>query len=657
VLINKSKIKRTGRTSVPRKRSRKSRVSQEDAAESKRKKRSGKPRVSQADVADSKGKLQLLDIGAVLLIGLAIGMDAGFVGAEKYFFGSGQNFVKYIWHVVYIGSILHIWYNPRILSAQELCRKFFLLLLLIVVSVSSVLWSIDPSSTIKFSYHLIGQLCLAACIGLWLPHDKIISVIFFSLLFFLALNVFAVFSLPEATIKLHNGVLVWQGFSGNKNHFGILAGMCGLFSVLYGLKSKDAYQYAFAIAGLAFSIYLIGESNSATSVVCLAVGLAYLVFFNIGSRYRKVFAFVVTMCPILMVATIMILMALELEVGDFTKVLNKSDTLTGRVDIWKSSWDAVLVKPLMGHGLGTVWYSFTENAATLHREIIKHRHGDTPIPHAHNGFLTLSNQLGLPVALAAVWVLIASYVNKLRDFLRSGSKQHLAFGALALFVIVHNIAEVSLFRPRYLLWTLFLVFLVNQYMAWPKQVVEKSRERKKQKRRFRRTSLMRLVNRHRKQKSHRVTRKRKIRRTSGKRNRSTRHRTDSPAVGRADESHSIKDRLEVHGDNTLVGHAGVPSIGQSENPVMESSANLVENDPEEQSACGVESRVEIEVPPEDAMESISESAQEEKPQTEVQVQAQVVFDEQGESVIEERNENQEENIIDDQSYSDRKNRG
>ena len=396
---------------------------------------------------------------AVLLLFLAISQDGAGVLIKDL------NLHKIIWYLLYFGGSLLVVRLFRSVSPAELLKRNLLYLVLVGIALSSTLWTIDQISTIKRLFHLSGQLLLVLGIGYTLKNVSFIKFTYFCLWFNVALSLVVAMSFPEIGVGQYKGVDAWHGLTYNKNTLGMFASLCVIYSFFYYMVTEGRRHVLCAIVGAALSVFVVHKTDSATALICLALVGGYVVTLYLLSKTVRWFSFTVLFTPVFLALGIVLLMLVELRFADITELVGRSDTLTNRTEIWAESWELTLDKPLAGYGFGTIFYPYNDFAVYNHYEYFNVRHGDAPIVHAHNGFLTVSTQLGMPAAVIAIYIVLSMLFRNLYRYLKSLSLQSIVSSTLALFVFVYNFAEDTLFRPQDTLWTIFLVFLVMPVTA------------------------------------------------------------------------------------------------------------------------------------------------------------------------------------------------
>jgi O-antigen ligase len=199
------------------------------------------------------------------------------------------------------------------------------------------------------------------------------------------------------------------------------------------------------------SCYLLVIADSATSLLCLLVGLTLLGFLAIpvlrrSSCLLEVGAFY----------TMLILWSASPILKPSTSVLTalgRDSTLTSRVDIWST----VLLhaeNPLVGAGFNTFWAG--QRLRALQGAV-------GGIIQAHNGYLETYLNGGLVGLGLLVLVLVSAY-RRLKLRLSRGRLEARIRFTLLFIALIHNVSEAS-FNTSSLLWFVTL-FAIVTYQPW-----------------------------------------------------------------------------------------------------------------------------------------------------------------------------------------------
>jgi exopolysaccharide production protein ExoQ len=117
------------------------------------------------------------------------------------------------------------------------------------------------------------------------------------------------------------------------------------------------------------------------------------------------------------------------NVAQFTSMLGRDNTLTGRTEVWADILPARNEEPLLGYGFGSFW---TDERRKMY-----------DIPTAHNGYLDILLELG-EVGLAFYMAWLLSCTRRLHRALK-GDYQWASFAiCLLLMSLIYNATESAL---------------------------------------------------------------------------------------------------------------------------------------------------------------------------------------------------------------------
>lgn len=139
---------------------------------------------------------------------------------------------------------------------------------------------------------------------------------------------------------------------------------------------------------------------------------------------------------------------LAFDPGAILTALGKSETLTGRTDIWASVLRRISESPWLGYGFAAFW-----EKGSIPAEVVKKETG-WMVPNAHNGWLDLILQVGwIGVGVLVVVMLIAL----VGCIIRSRARVDGYFGLLFLiYYVATSLSESVLELHNSLAWALFI---------------------------------------------------------------------------------------------------------------------------------------------------------------------------------------------------------
>jgi exopolysaccharide production protein ExoQ len=317
-----------------------------------------------------------------------------------------------------------------------------------VLAVVSTLWSQFPLVSLRRSL----PFAVAGFFGLYLavrfPLRRQLTILSMAMTALAIGTIVLAVCFPKIGLDASPGHhLDWQGAFTQKN-------ACGRAMVLAtAVVLADWRLTFFKVVGLLLFLFVLVMSGSrgawAIEALLLAV-CGWLAVANcMQSRSRLVF-FAGTICVIAVltgVATFHLPVLLAL--------LGRDATLSGRTEIWKQAWYFIMQRPVTGWGYAAFWRGLEgesfEVAAALRYVVF----------HAHNGFLEIWLELGLPGLVLFTLSYLRAW-RKLWPLLRSGDIGRGLWMALVLILIfLYNLDENTLLTFNGLAWVLYVSVLAN----------------------------------------------------------------------------------------------------------------------------------------------------------------------------------------------------
>ena len=275
----------------------------------------------------------------------------------------------------------------------------FSVLGIITVSVASVMWTIDPdASAVLLRGWIPAVIAVTLAAGL-LPLRDVADALVWTVRIVVAITVIALVINPAT--RAHGAAEVggegyagWHGFFLHKNKLSpfLVAGVATLLTFDRWAAAK------WATLGV-IGILLVG-SASATGISGAFLVFVAWYWLRIYQNSQKedlrnstLFFFASALGFLGVVA------GSVASVATITSAYGKELTFSGRTYIWAASLDALEARPVLGYGVGGLFWrqSVSMETAAIWRQV------GFPASHAHNGPLDLALQIGL-VGLAVYFV-------------------------------------------------------------------------------------------------------------------------------------------------------------------------------------------------------------------------------------------------------------
>jgi O-antigen ligase len=333
-----------------------------------------------------------------------------------------------------------------------LARRRPVLLLLLGLALLSALWSLAPERSLARAATLLASTMTGIFIGYRFAAQDTMRILFWTLVIALGCNLLVTLLLPEHGVSgIHRrGYLrfAWQGATGNKNLLGGLAAVAALFFLVGTIGRRIEPLPGIVWSGLALVTVILAQA--ATAQVGLGAALAVLITTLLAQRFRvPPWLLLIAMIVALGVAAVLVA-----GVGrdQFAALLERDDDFTNRTQIWADAIAIIRDQPWTGYGYGALW-------GLEHGHLFPESVGTAQAEHAHNGFLNLATELGLPAALLAFAQVLAMLARSIRAFARRPAGLPLFATCYTVLFLVSNMAESKLYVPVSLDWMVFVALM------------------------------------------------------------------------------------------------------------------------------------------------------------------------------------------------------
>jgi O-antigen ligase len=327
-----------------------------------------------------------------------------------------------------------------------------LLLLLIGIAIVSILWSAEPSGTMRRSVALVGTTSFGVYLATRYGTGELLRLLAWALGISALLSLVFALALPSYGIFIDDRGAAWQGVYVHKNYLGRVM---ALGAVIFLLIALDARSYRWiAWAGCGLSVILLSLSNSFAAMASLLMVLL------LSPLYRALRWNYFLAMPSFMVAIVAGGIVTTLFVTNTANVLTelgRDPTLTGRTDVWGAVVEAIRQRPWLGYGYGGFWLGWAGESARVALQA-----GFMP-GHAHNGFLNLWLELGL---LGVSVFVLAFSLTLLRAVAQARSTKTVeGFWPLVFltFFVLYNLTESSLLGHNDIFWILYVAVALSTF--------------------------------------------------------------------------------------------------------------------------------------------------------------------------------------------------
>jgi exopolysaccharide production protein ExoQ len=307
----------------------------------------------------------------------------------------------------------------------------------------STSWSAVPLVTLTRSLAYVGTTLLGLYLAVTFDLDTLLTLLACVFGTLALLSLFYILALPQLGLYFDDRGQSWQGIFPHKNVLGRNMTFGALVFLTLALQNRGRLVYW---SGFILTVGLIIGSDSKTSLVILML----LVVMAFGYP-------LVRLSPALMVplacAALIVLAGATVWIGDHLysvlDLLNRDVTLTGRADLWAAVIDMINQHRWLGYGYSAFWLGMDGPSAYIWTLV-----GWQP-PHAHNGFLDITLDLGL-IGLTILLILLgSSFVHALMLALRRTARAQIFPLLFMSFILILSLVESRHLGRNTMFWIIF----------------------------------------------------------------------------------------------------------------------------------------------------------------------------------------------------------
>ena len=357
------------------------------------------------------------------------------------------------WAVIYLLTATIALIHGRAVIA--VARRNPLLWVFVAFVLASVLWSAEPSSTLRRGAGLVGKTLFGAYVVARFPRHELLRLLSMALAAVILVNLLMIVVVPDRVSRLDDlmlegtdPVVVWRGAFTHKNVLGSMMALALLvFAVRLGARPRDVWSWA----GLSGATLLLVMSDSRVSQ--LAAGVMALALLGVlawqrvrSSAWRG---------GLLVLGALLVTIA----VGSAERALGligRELTFTGRVPLWRMVIDAAWQRPWLGWGYGGFWEGHGRLVAQMWRRL------GWRMEHAHNNYVDIWLQFGFVGSLLFAALAIGVFWRAASICRWRRDRLDLWPLTILLFLAAANLGESLLFHPG-----IFWIFFVTAAL-WPR---------------------------------------------------------------------------------------------------------------------------------------------------------------------------------------------
>lgn len=355
---------------------------------------------------------------------------------------SGSALTRLLWlGLLGTGALLLLWRSALAWLLARWLNPFFLAF--VALASASVLWSIEPSVTVRRLIRLFAIVFVASAFVLAAWHARryqntvrpILTIMLLgSILFGLAFPHLAIHQEQS-----HELVGAWRGLANHKNTLGALSSICAIFWFHAWLAREVRWGSALVGGGIALTTLLL--SRSSTSLVTTIFVVLFLVMMlRSPPNLRRYMPYFVTIFVIALLAyalaVLRLVPGLEILLKPVVMITGKDLTFTGRSEIWEILNAHIRFHPWLGTGYGAYWIGPVPHSPSYEFVVKMHFYPGS----AHNGYLEVMNDLGA-VGMLCLGGYLATHVSQSLRLLHEDRSQAALYLGLFFQQAISNLSE------------------------------------------------------------------------------------------------------------------------------------------------------------------------------------------------------------------------
>jgi O-antigen ligase len=306
----------------------------------------------------------------------------------------------------------------------------------------TVLWSVDPDTTIRrgvlYLLFIVGMIGVANSVD----GDEFMSV--FRIIGFVtaAASIFLLVVAPEYVTTATGD---FGGTPGHKNLLGPIM-LAGTLATLHALRVNRRRRALYLLMLLLFTITtFIAKATTSLLGILVCSSISFLaVLFRRGGGARA-------LALLFFAAMLSLPIMFGLYPDMFLDILGKDQSLSGRTDLWPLVMYCIAQRPMLGWGLMAFWSPTNPAAYQISWTL------GWPVPEAHNGLLEMLLEVGLLGTIFFIFLFTRNIVLAVRCLRTPAREVALSSLLCSIGIIIEGVSEQVLVDPTFFLASIFFI--------------------------------------------------------------------------------------------------------------------------------------------------------------------------------------------------------
>lgn len=348
----------------------------------------------------------------------------------------GSNPINSVAMTLILASTCVLIYRDRA-SVMPLILRGSCLSGLMIWSLFSALWSVVPLLTLRRELSLATCILYAHYAVARMSMKTIVRRLAMTILITAIASTFVALAIPKIGVMtdLYQGS--WNGVFPHKNVLGgVMVAGVNAFGWMFAQENRLRRRALYALI-IAYFVFLMVMSESFTALIaCFILGTIALALWarRLPPAARMWCYYLLLVCS----AGIGALLTTSLT--EVLATFGRDPSLTGRLPLWEILAKLIAHRPLLGYGYSAFWSIDNPYAQYVWSAV------EWDAPEAHNGYIDLLLQVGVPGLALALWPLVAVVRGSFRSYCVAGAEWSSFAFTYAALIALTNFSESSLFN-------------------------------------------------------------------------------------------------------------------------------------------------------------------------------------------------------------------
>lgn len=320
-----------------------------------------------------------------------------------------------------------------------------LVYIIIIYVLTTAIWATDPLLVVKTSTMLLAVAFITQLIAIGSINNQrlLFNILSKFLLVLVAICIFLAEKHPTIGIdRLTFSHPRWIGITDHPNLLGSLSALSIWTNSAFLLYSRSLKDILFAVAGVIGGFICIAGADSITAMIASIACVVAIVVLYLSNRIGTVTRVLLFMFGSILLLGMVIIMLPDIDLLEFLfSSTGRSSNLTGRTKVWENAMHAFGQSPVWGFGF--------DKLAGLSKNY------RMEMSHIHNGYIEVLLKGGVLGFAIFICILLTAFFkwNRLNII---DQKSYVVYGAAAVMVLTHNMAQSSFLRGFDPIWIVFM---------------------------------------------------------------------------------------------------------------------------------------------------------------------------------------------------------